>query len=200
MVSMRVVKISTCRSTRRPGRCGNVMRAPSRTPDPVPLHHDDLLGPLGQRLEALEQLVGVGGDAEEPLLEVARDDGRAAAPAGAVDHLLVGEHGVVTRTPVDRRAPAVGQPALEHLQEDPLVELVVVGQAGGDLALPRVADAQPLELPLHVGDVVERRRLGMRAGLDGGVLGRQPERVPAERMQHVVAAHPLHPRQTSPMM
>ena len=36
--------------------------------------------------------------------------------------------------------------------------------------------------------------LGMRAGLDGGVLGRQAERVPAERMQHVEAAHPLRPR------
>ena len=35
---------------------------------------------------------------------------------------------------------------------------------------------------------------GMRAGLDGGVLGRQAERVPAERVQHVEAAHPLHAR------
>ena len=35
---------------------------------------------------------------------------------------------------------------------------------------------------------------GMRAGLDRGVLGRQAERVPAERMQHVVAAHPLGAR------
>ena len=117
-----------------------------------------------------------------------------APPAGAVHDLLVREHGVAARTPVDRRALAVGEPALEHLQEDPLVELVVLGQAGRDLALPRVADAEPLELPLHVGDVVERRLLGVRPGLDGGVLGRQAERVPAERMQHVEAAHPLHPR------
>ena len=35
---------------------------------------------------------------------------------------------------------------------------------------------------------------GMRAVLDGGVLGRQAERVPAERMQDVEAAHPLHAR------
>ena len=35
---------------------------------------------------------------------------------------------------------------------------------------------------------------GMGAVLDRGVLGRQAEGVPAERMQHVEAAHPLHAR------
>ena len=34
----------------------------------------------------------------------------------------------------------------------------------------------------------------MDAALDGRVLGRQSERVPAERMQHVVAAQPLRAR------
>ena len=165
------------------------------SPDPVPLHHDDLLGPLGQRLEALQQLVGVRGDPEEPLLQIARHDRRPAAPAGAVDRparwrarsCQLGHQLTVERL---RYASA----ALEHLQEDPLVELVVVGQAGGDLALPGVADAEALQLPLHVGDVVERRCLRVRAGLDRGVLGRQAERVPAERVQHVEAAHPLHAR------
>ena len=166
---------------------------PFRAADPVPLHYDDLLGPFGQRLEAGQQLVGVGGDLEKPLLEVAVDDCRAAAPAGAVDDLFVRKHGVVDRAPVDRRALAVGQPALEHLQKDPLVELVVVGRAGGELTFPGVADAQPLELPLHMADVAEGRRLGVRAGFDGGVLGRQAEGIPPERVQHVEPAHPLHP-------
>ena len=165
-----------------------------RAADPVALHHDHFLGPVGQRLEAGEQLVGVLGDPKEPLLQVARLDDRAAAPAGSVDDLLVGQHGVVDRAPVDRRPLAVRQPALEHLQEDPLVELVVVRQAGRDLALPGVADAEPLQLPLHVRDVVERRRFRVRAGLDRGVLGRQAERVPPERVQHVEAAHPLGAR------
>jgi hypothetical protein len=99
-----------------------------------------------------------------------------------------------TGTPVDGRAPAVRQPALEHLQEDPLVELVVIGLTGRDLALPGVADAQTLQLPFHVGDVVERRCLRVGARLDRRVLGRQPERVPSKRMQHVETAHPLHTR------
>ena len=36
---------------------------------------------------------------------------------------------------------------------------------------------------------------GMSAGLDGVLLGRQAEGVPAHRVQHVEAAHPLVPAQ-----
>ena len=130
---------------------------------------------------------------EEPLLEVLLDDLRAAAPAGAVDHLLVGQHRLAARAPVHRRTPAVGQAALEHADEQPLVPVVVVGQARGQLALPGVADAEALQLPLHVRDVVEGRGLGVDAALDGGVLRRQAERVPPERVQHVEALQPFQP-------
>ena len=165
-----------------------------RPPDPVPLHRQNLLGPFGQAIGGLEQLVGVLGDAEEPLVELTNGDRRPAAPAAAVHHLLVGENRLAARAPVDVGAPLVGDVALQHLQEQPLVPVVVGRQAGGDLALPGVADADALQLPLHVRDVLERPFLGMRAVLDRGILGRQAERVPAERMQHVEAEHPLHAR------
>jgi hypothetical protein len=42
------------------------------------------------QLSSASQLVGVRRDAQEPLFELARVDGRAAAPAAAVDDLLVG--------------------------------------------------------------------------------------------------------------
>ncbi len=163
-------------------------------PDPVALHDDDFLRPVGQRLEALQQIVGVRRDAEEPLLEIARYDRRGAPPARALDHLLIGEDRLTARTPVDGRVLPVRETALEHLQEDPLVELVVLGQTGGDFALPGVADAQPLQLPFHVRDVPERRGLGRGPGLDGCIFSGQAERVPAERMQHVEAAQPLRAR------
>ena len=169
-------------------------RAPSDRPIQFRCIVSTFSGHSGSVLDAVEQLVGVVRDAEEPLLQLARRRPRAAAPARAVDDLLVGEHGLAARAPVDVRAPAVRQIALEHLQEQPLVPAVVLGQAGRDLALPGVADAEALELPLHVGDVLERPGLGMRAVLDRGVLGRQAERVPAERMQDVEAAHALHAR------
>jgi hypothetical protein len=44
-----------------------------------------------------------------------------------------------------------------------------------------------------VRDVAEGRGLGVDAALDGGVLGRQAEGVPPERMQHVEALEPLQP-------
>ena len=45
---------------------------------------------------AVEQLVGIFGDLEEPLRQLALLHRRAGAPAAAVDHLLVGEHGLST--------------------------------------------------------------------------------------------------------
>ena len=73
-------------------------------------------------------------------------------------------------------------------------QLVVVRQARGQLAPPRVADAEALQLALHVGDVAERGRLGMNAALDRGVLRGQAEGVPPERVQHVEALQPLQAR------
>ena len=162
-----------------------------RPPDPVLLHRQHLLRPVGEALRRLEQLVGVLGDAQEPLLEVARRHLRAATPAGAVDHLLVGEHGLAARAPVHRRAAAVGEALLEHPQEEPLVPAVVLRLAGGELAAPGVADPEPLQLALHVRDVGERPRLGVELVLDRRILGRQAEGVPAERVQDVEALHPL---------
>jgi hypothetical protein len=62
--------------------------------DPVALHRLDVRGPADV-LEIVQQAVGVVGDAEEPLLELARLDEVAAALAAAVDDLLVGQHGRV---------------------------------------------------------------------------------------------------------
>ncbi len=165
-----------------------------RPPDPVLLHREHFFRPVLQPFDAVQQIVGVGRDLEEPLLEILLQYLRAAAPACTVDDLLVGEHGLAARTPVDGRAPAIRQAALEHPDEQPLVPVVVVGQTGGQLALPRVADAQALQLPLHVRDVAERGFLWMDAALDCGVLRRQAESVPPERMQHIEALQPLHPR------
>ena len=98
-----------------------------RATDPVALHREDALGPLLELLHVVEQAVGIVGDAEEPLLEVTRLDLSAAALAVAIDDLLVCEHGLVLRAPLDGGAALVGETALEHAQEDPLRPLVVLG-------------------------------------------------------------------------
>ena len=144
----------------------------------------------GQRsrpVQGVEQLVGVGGDPEEPLRQLAPLDQRARAPAAAVDHLLVGEHGLVDRVPVDPALLAVDQAALEHVEEHRLLVAVVGGIAGGDLARPVERQAHRLELVAHLGDVGVGPGRRMDALGHRGVLGRQAEGVPAHRMQHVEA-------------
>ena len=91
--------------------------------------------------EVVEQAVGVVGDAEEPLLELADLDERAGALAAPVDDLLVGEHRLVDGIPVDGRLLAVGEAALEELQEDPLRPAVVRGSC-----VPNSRD-QSIEMP-----------------------------------------------------
>ena len=61
-------------------------------------------------------------------------------PRPSID-LLVGEHGLVDRIPVDERVLAVGDAFLEHLQEQPLVPAVVLGLAGRQFARPVEGEA-----------------------------------------------------------
>ena len=157
--------------------------------DPVGLHQPHRLRPL-EALEG-EQLVGVVGDAEEPLLQVALDHRRAAAPADAVGafHLLASQHDLVTRAPVDRGHLAVGQAGLQELEEDPLVPAVVLGLTGDDLARPVEGRAHRAQLATHVLDVAHRPLGRMDTALDGGVLRRQAEGIEADGEEHVVAVH-----------
>jgi hypothetical protein len=148
----------------------------------------------------VQQLLRVVGDAQEPLRDLALLDQRAGAPAAAVDHLLVGQHGLVDRIPVHHRVLAVGQALLQQAHEHALLVHVVVRLAGGELARPVDRVAQRLQLRAHVLDVGvgPLRRRGLV--LDRGVLGRQAEGVPAHRLQHVVAGHALVRLITSPMV
>ncbi len=70
--------------------------------DPVFLHQPDLFRPLVERLEALQKIIGKVGDLQEPLVELLLFHERARAPAAAIDHLFIGEHGHVDRVPIDR--------------------------------------------------------------------------------------------------
>ena len=112
-------------------------------------------------------------------------------PTEAVDHLLVREHGLALRAPVHAAALPIRQPALEHAQEEPLVPPVIFRLARRDLAPPVVAEAESLADRLHLRDVRVGPFARRDAALDRGVFGRQAERVPSDRMQHVETAHPL---------
>ena len=124
-VSGRVVKTSSCRVARG-RRARRTTRAPSERADPVLLHQAHLRRASGRASSRpRQQLLGEGGDPEEPLRQLAPLDQRAGAPAAAVDHLLVGQHGVVDRIPVDPGFLAVGEAGLQKVEEHLLLVAVV---------------------------------------------------------------------------
>ena len=152
--------------------------------DPVALHRLHALGPV-EVVERVEELVGVVGDAVEPLLELAPLDDVAGSFAGAVgEHLLVGEHGLAAGAPVHRCVLPVGEPRLEQPREDHLVEAHVLGVVAADLASPVVDGAEPDDARLQLGDPGLGVDAGVLAALDRGVLGGKTERVEAERREH----------------
>jgi hypothetical protein len=165
-----------------------------RPADPVFLHEADLVRPAVQGRQVIGQLVGIVGDAEEPLVQLALLDHRAGAPAAAVHHLLVGQHRHVHGVPVDHALLAVDEAAGEQVQEQRLL-LAVIGQvAGGEFAGPVDRKAQFLQLIAHPGDIFVGPGLGVDAALHGGVLGGQTKGVPAHGMQDREAPGALEPR------
>src|SRR4029079_18397958 len=167
---------------------------PFRAPDPVALHREHALGPGLEHRHVVQEPVGVGGDPEEPLLQRARLDLPAAALAMSVDHLLVREHGLVVWTPVDDRALAVCETRLEELEEEPLRPVVVVGLCSRELTAPVDRPPEALHLLADRGDVPVRDVARVLPLADGGVLGRETERVVADRPQHREAAPPADVR------
>src|SRR4029077_19231080 len=109
------------------GLCVEDHLRPSGAADPLALARLDALRPVD--LRKIEELVGIAGGAEEPLLQLLADDRGAAALARAVlaDDLLAGERGVAARAPIDGGALAIGEPVVEELEEEPLRPAVVLG-------------------------------------------------------------------------
>ena len=142
-------------------------------------------------VEAFDELVGVSGDAQDPLADGATFDRVAAAVGtrafGRVKHFFVGEHRAEGRAEPDGLLGDVGEAVAEELEEDPLrpAEVVLVG--GRELAVPVDGEAEHLELAAEVVDVA--------LGLDGRVfargdrvlLGGEAESVPAHRVEDVEA-------------
>ena len=85
-----------------------------------------------------------------------------------------------SRAPVHLRAAAVDQPALEHLEEEPLVPPVVLGVARWRSRVDQSKE-MPSEITSSLKEAMFSRRAhrGVDAFLDGRVLRRQAEGVPA---------------------
>ena len=112
--------------------------------NPVALHGAHGLGPAVQRVEALQQFFRIGGNTNKPLRDLAPLDDGARAPAAPIDHLLIGQNGLVHGIPVHRGHFFVDQTSLKELGKEPLLPLIVLRVAGSDFPIPVVGVAQSL--------------------------------------------------------
>jgi hypothetical protein len=162
--------------------------------DPIALTFQNLVGPTRFDLFNVgDELFCVVRDAQEPLFQVSFLDLSAASPADSSRRLFVREDSLFFGTPVDLRDLLIGQVLFQHLQEEPLVPLVIIRPVRSDLARPVVTDAEPLQLPAHVRDVVLGPVAWIHTAFDRGLFRGLSETVPADGMQHVEALQPLVP-------
>ncbi len=152
------------------------------TTDPVALHRAHLFWPAVEFVQIVQQLLGVGGDLHEVLRDLLALDHGVATPAAAIDHLLVGEYGLIVRAPVHGGGLFVDQSLLKQLREQPLFPLVIIGGTGRQLAAPVVTKAQALELTTHVVDILFGPLGGRDAVFDRGIFSRQTKGIPAHRL------------------
>ena len=158
--------------------------------DPVGLNRPGRVRPVGC-LQVIEQPLGILTDGEKPLVQHPRLDLHVRMPlAEAVDHLLVGEHGLARRAPVHGGAALDGQPGAIELEEDPLRPFVVARIGGLHLIAPIRHQPDPLELAAEPLDVARNQLGRMRSDLQGEVLRVDAERVEAQGLEDVGAAQP----------
>ena len=168
---------------------GKVDLGALRATDPVGLHLLDALGPAGELLQVVEQLLGVLGDLVVPLLKVALLGLGAATPALALGHLLVSQNGLAGGAPVNRILLTIDQALFPHLLKDPLAPAIVVGAAGLNGAIQVVGEAHAPHRGERLVHVLIRPGGSLRVVLDGSVLSGQAKGVKADGVQHVKAAH-----------
>src|ERR1700730_9345138 len=176
-------------------RCEPHLRA-RRFSDPVALHSDDPLWPSAfQQFQIVEQLLRISGSLQKPLLKFARFHQHIfVPPAVPVYHLFVRQHCAALGTPIHAALFPVGQPALQHAQEKPLIPPVIFRFTRRDFPPPIKTEPKAPQHPLKFCNVVVGP--GSRVGiiLNRSVFRGQAEGVPTHRMQHVESAHALHAR------
>ncbi|OPZ76422.1 MAG: hypothetical protein BWY79_01632 [Actinobacteria bacterium ADurb.Bin444] len=158
-----------------------------RFANPVALHGDDPFGPVFQFVEVIQQAFSVISYAEEPLLELFGFHFGGTALTGTLDDLLIGQHGLARRAPVDRSLLPESEALSVELQEEPLCPLVVLRPAGDNLTVPIDSHAQAAKLAIDGGDGVLGEDGGVFAGLYGDVLRVETEGVVTHGMQDELA-------------
>ena len=163
---------------------------PTALADPILLHQPDLLRPIVQAFQPVQQIVGKIGDLQEPLGKLPPLDLCSRAPPRAVDHLFIGKDRHVDGVPIDLALLPIDQSVVEQIEEERLLVPVVARVAGCELAIPVEREPDALELLAHRPDIGPRPFTRMDLALYGRILRRHSKGIPAHGMKHLVPLHP----------
>ena len=163
---------------------------PFGPPDPVGLQALRQRRPV-ERIQAVQQVLRVGRDPQEPLLHHPFGDPGPAPLAPVALDLLERQHRLAGRAPHHRGLLAHGQACPVQLQEDPLGPSVEGGVAGHHLVPPCPRRSQPPQLPPVVRDGLLGQRPRVLADPQREVLGVDAEGVESHRLEQRPAPHPL---------
>jgi len=158
--------------------------------DPVLLEALGRVGPIDV-VEAFDELISVGGDAQDPLADRAAFHGMTSAFGArafrCVVYFLVREHRTEVGAEPHWLLGHVSEAVAEEFEEDPLrpAEVVLVGRR--QLAVPIDGEAEHLQLAAEVVDIATRLHGRVFAGCDGVLFSRQAKRVPTHRVEDVEA-------------
>ena len=152
--------------------------------NPVFLHGLNFVWPV-ERINFVEQFIGIGGNFEEPLLHLFLFDFVATAPTFAILDLLVCKYGLIHWAPPLIALCLVGKPLFEELQEAPLSPLIVFWVGGIYFARPVDRIAKALCLLAEVINICFSDFLWRNAGFDGIIFGRKAKSIIAKWAQDV---------------
>jgi len=137
-------------------------------------------------VETIEELIGISGDAENPLTERAPHDGVFSNLAFTIDDLFVGEDSAKFGAPVDRTLVDVGEACFKELEEDPLGPAVVLGVGRVDFARPIEGEAEAFELSAEIIDILGGGDGRVGTCFDRILFGGKSKGVPANGVEHIV--------------
>ena len=156
-----------------------------RAADPIGLHQAHFFRPALQSVQRAQQLFRMVRDFQKPLRQLFLLDRRARAPALAVNHLLIGQHGLVDRVPIDRAFAPLHQTGVKEIQKHGLFMGVIRSVASGELARPINRQAELFQLRPHGVNIGVSPGAGMRAFFHRRIFRRHAERVPPHRVQNI---------------
>ena len=159
--------------------------------NPVLLHDFYALRPALQQIQVLQKHIGIISDFQEPLGQILLHHIGIAAPALALDNLLIGQHRAAGLAPVYISLFLVGKPPLVEKLEQPLGPAIVVRAAGSHRPVPVIGQAHLTLLALHVVHVGVGPVRRLYTVLDGSILCRHAEGIKAHRMNDIEPLHSL---------